>query len=437
MREVIKATNRPRIGIYCPGDGTSGPWRYVHSILAALDPAEFEVIVFCHLPGGYEPRPWVQVVPLAPPGRPGPEQPAPGNQTQTQTQTRPALRSVIGRLVPGPLKTWVGFGREAWKLSRLLRDHRVDLLHTQNTGREESPVAARLAGARRVLGTFHVDSTYDLQNRWSSWPHRLLERVSNHSLHRAIAVSAATKADWVRRTGLTPERVVTIPNGVDPTEFQRRRTQAEARRALDLPTTGRTIIAGVGRLDQAKGFADLISALARLIPDHPDLLVVLAGEGSLRAALVAQADALSVADHVRFLGYQADVALVLEAADIFALPSLCEAMPFALLEASSLGLPVVGTAVGGVPEVIAPGVTGFVVPPRDPVALAAALRRLVADPNLRQRLGAAGRERVVRQFQVQETVDRTIAIYRDLLAPALSRPPAGSIGPLTAGDHGA
>ena len=413
MREVIKATNRPRIGIYCPGDGTSGPWRYVHSILAALDPAEFEVLVFCNLPGGYEPRPWVQVVPLAPPGQSGPEQPAPSSQTQT----RLSLRSVIGRLVPGPLKTWMGFGREAWKLSQFLRDHPVDLFHTQNTGREESPVAARLAGHRGVLGTFHVDSTYDLQNLRSSFPHRLLERLSNHSLHRAIAVSAATKADWVQRTGLDPGRVVTIPNGVDPTEFQRRRTPQEARRSLGLPPLGRTIMGGIGRLDQAKGFADLLSALALLVPDHPDLLVVLAGNGPLRSMLEDQATALGLTDHVRFLGYQRDVSLVLEACDLFALPSLCEAMPFALLEASSLGLPVVGSAVGGVPEVIAHGETGLVVPPRDPSSLAAALRTLVDDQELRQRFGQAGRDRVIRQFQVNDTVERTIAVYREMLAP--------------------
>jgi glycosyltransferase involved in cell wall biosynthesis len=109
------------------------------------------------------------------------------------------------------------------------------------------------------------------------------------------------------------------------------------------------------------------------------------------------------------------VQLTLDALDVFALPSQCEALPYALLEAMATGLPAVGAAVGGVPEVIAPGETGFLVAPRDPAALAAGLRPLLADPVLRGRMGSAGRERVTRHFHERDMVRQTVGVYRDLL----------------------
>src|SRR5207253_6549325 len=134
--------------------------------------------------------------------------------------------------------------------------------------------------------------------------------------------------------------------------------------------------------------------------------------GPLRKELEAEATRHGVADRVRFLGFQSDVQLPLDALDVFAMPSRCEALPYALLEAMATELPAVGAAVGGVPEVIVPGQTGFVVPPRDPDALAASLRTLLKDADLRRWMGAAGRERVVRDFHERDMVRKTIELYR-------------------------
>jgi glycosyltransferase involved in cell wall biosynthesis len=400
--------NRPTtLGIYCPGNGTGGPWRYVHSILAGIDPEEFGVTVFCDLPGEYEPRPWVRVVRLdgakAFPG---------GATVSSRSDSHHASRSTLTRLAPKAVRLWGGFGKQARKLARLIRQHPVDLFHTQNTGCEESPVAAKLAGVSQVIGTFHVDSTYDLHRQRSGPTHRLLEMISNRCLDTAIAVSQATKRDWVRRSHIPADRVVAIHNGIDPDQFRRHQSREAARQLLGLPATS-LIVGGLGRLDEAKGFTYLLDAASHLRLAFPNLIVTIAGAGPLRESLEHQADRLGIADIVRFLGFQSDVQTVLDALDVYAIPSLCEALPFALLEAMAFELPAVGSAVGGIPEVIVPGETGFVVPPRKAERLAESLLILLKDANLRKRMGIAGRERVIRRFHERDMVRKTIDLYRE------------------------
>ncbi len=394
-----------RLGIFCPGNGTGGPWRYVHSILAGIDSDEFDVTVFCDLLGVYEPRPWVKVVPLGGPAA------LPGGMSLAAPHATTANRSTLTRLAPKAVRIWAGFGKETRRLARLVRQHPVDIFHTQNTGCEESPVAAKLAGARTVLGTFHVNSALDLHRVRSGPTHRLLEMVSNRCLDTAIAVSHATKRDWVRRSHIPASRVVVIHNGIDPEKFRRHQSREAARRKLGLPENG-LIVGGLGRLDEAKGFTHLIDAATRLRPEFPNLTVAVAGAGPLRESLEHQTEQVGLSNVVRFLGFQSDVQVVLDALDVFAIPSLCEALPFALLEAMATELPAVGAAVGGIPEVIVPGETGFVVPPRHSDCLAESLRVLLKGADLRARMGAAGRARVERDFHERDMVRKTVDFYR-------------------------
>jgi glycosyltransferase involved in cell wall biosynthesis len=395
-----------RLGIYCPGAGTGGPWRYVHSILAGLDPDEFAATLFCDLPGIYEPRPDVKVVKLDIPA------PSEGRRALAATARKTDFaRSALKRLAPRPARIWAGFGNEVRRFARIIRRNPIEIFHTQNTGCEESPVAAKLAGTEHILGTFHVDSTYDLHRERSGPTHRLLEMLSNRCLDAAIAVSHATKRDWVRRSHIPGGRVVTIHNAIDPEKFRRRKTRGDARRALGLPEAG-PIIGGLGRLDEAKGFVYLIDAAAQLRLEFPNLVVLIAGAGPLRESLEQQSAQLGLAGVVRFLGFQSDVQALLDALDVFAMPSLCEALPFALLEAMATDLPVVGSAVGGIPEVIVPGETGFVIPARDPIRLAESIRVLLNNAELRSRFGAAGRARVIRDFHERDMVQKTLDIYR-------------------------
>jgi glycosyltransferase involved in cell wall biosynthesis len=398
-----------RLGIFCPGAGTGGPWRYVHSILAGIDPSEFDVTVFCDLHGIYEPRPWAKVVGLK--GGYSTSLDSQSNAESISTASR--KENLLRTIVPAPMKLCAGFAREVRRLAKMFRQYPIDILHTQNTGCEESAVAATLAGVPKVIGTFHVDSTYDLQRERSEASHRILEMLSNRCLDTAIAVSHATKRDWLKRTHLSAERVVNIYNGIDAAKFRRQISRGVARAKLGLPADA-LIVGGLGRLDEAKGFVYLIEATAKLRTEFKQLLVAIAGDGLLRAELEGAAARLGVSDRIRFLGFQADVQCVLDSLDIFALPSLCEALPYALLEAMATELPAVGTTVGGVPEVIVEGMTGFLIPPRNPEQFAASLRRLLSDAGLRKRMGIIGRERVVNVFREDEMVMKTIELYRGI-----------------------
>jgi glycosyltransferase involved in cell wall biosynthesis len=409
-------SKRTSIGILCPGNGTGGPWRYVHSILAALDPEEFDITVFCDLPGEYEARPWIKVVRLGSPASfPGG---APAANNVPSTHARP--RSSLTRLAPAGVRLWSGYGKQSRRLARLIRQHSLDIFHTQSTGCEESPVAARLAGVGHVIGTFHVDSTYDLHRERSGPGHRLMETISNRCLDAAIAVSHATKRDWVRRTHIPAGRVVTIHNGIDPEKFRRRLSREEARRTLGIPISG-LVVGGLGRLEEAKGFGDLISAVPGLLAEFPDLTVLIAGTGPLRERLEAQAVRLGVAATVRFLGFLPDVQPVFDALDVFAFPSLCETLGYALLEAMATEVPAVGSTVGGIPEVIVPGQTGFLVPSRSPEQLGSEIAQLLRSRDLRSRFGASARERVLCCFQERDMVEKTIEMYRRTLDTTWSR----------------
>jgi glycosyltransferase involved in cell wall biosynthesis len=274
-----------------------------------------------------------------------------------------------------------------------------------------------LAGLPMVVGTFHVLPSVDVGGLRNTWVHRRLERRSNAALDRVIAVSGATNRDWVARTGIDARRVLTIPNGIDPEQFRRRWPKRVARKGLGLPDDEWVILGAVGRLDAVKGFEYLIEALARLKVAAPKVRLVLAGEGPLRGKLEALARRTGVGDSVHFVGFQADIQQVYDALDVFVLSSLSEALPYVLLEAMATELPCVGSNVGGVPEIIAPGETGFLVPPSESAALAVALQALLESPASRQRMGQAGRERILRDFNIRDMVRRTIQVYKDLLKP--------------------
>lgn len=415
----MRREERYKIGIYCPGDGKSGPWRYVHSILRAIDLNEFDVRVFCDIRGHYPARPEIRVRSLSLPLTMHVS--APDARFAKPHRVAASARVVWRATVPPAVRLWSGFNRQAARLADAFRRDPVDLLHTNNTGCEESAVAARRAGIRRVLGTFHVDSTYDLHRHRSGWGYRALEHLSNHSLTNAIGVSRRTSEDWIRRTHLPRSRVVTIHNGIDPRLFARRTDRETARRKLGLPNDERVIVGGVGRLEEAKGFEYLIGAIANLAPRNPELMLVLAGQGVARERLAAQAERLGIADRVRFLGFCPEVQIVFDALDIFAMPSLCEALPYALLEAMATGLPAVGATVGGIPEVIVEGATGLLVPPRSEGALAAALQTLIDSPGLRAHMGTAARERVEKHFTEAEMVAKTIDLYRVVLGDRRKR----------------
>jgi len=417
---------RLRFGAADISEGPAGMSRYLLSILNQLDREQFEVVLFEHARGPYRDfEPARHVVVSGEQASSGTAPVSEGANGHDPNIKRNAWR----QFAPQSLKHWGGFLRDARRWRALFRRNPVDLLYVPIVSCEPAVVGARLAGVPCVIGTFHTDPSH------GGWHERPLEIGTNHALDRGIAVSEAVRRDWIARTRMAPNRIVTIHNGIDPEHFRRTSSCADARRQLGLPID-RQVVAGLGCLWAVKGFSYLIESLALLRHEFPKAVVAIAGEGSLRSELEAKAVALGVADRVVFLGFRADVNLVYGAADVFVLSSLSEALPYVLLEAMSHELPTVATRVGGVPEIIVPGETGFLVPPGNSGAIAAALRPLLSSAELRQRMGNAGRQRVIRCFQEADMVRKTVEVYRSMLEHVRVRRVALLARPAPSGGRG-
>jgi glycosyltransferase involved in cell wall biosynthesis len=181
----------------------------------------------------------------------------------------------------------------------------------------------------------------------------------------------------------------------------------------------------IGRLAPMKGQRHLIESTPDLLARFPGLAVLIVGEGHLHRQLAEQADGLGVGGCVRLMGHRPDARLLLDAADVFVLPSLHEGMPLVAMEAMEAGLPVVATRVIGSEEVVVHGETGLLSPAGDVPALGGALAKLLADPALRARLGRAGRQRYVDHFTRQRMAEQTRGVYAAVLE-SVGAVPVGS-----------
>ena len=296
-------------------------------------------------------------------------------------------------------------------LARMLRRERPDVFHAHLS----SPMAAKyallaaiVARVPAIVATVHLFPRLELDRS-----NFLQLRALAAGVGRYVAVSNDIADQLVGRLRWPAAKVEVVHNAVALDRFAPSDTSMlRARLGGD---GGRRIVLTPARLDRQKDHATLLHAAAQL----PDVVFVLAGEGPERAALQAQAAALALGDRVVFLGQRSDVAQLLCACDVIALPSLFEGTSLAVLEAMAAGRAVVSTAIGGTDELITDGETGLLVPPGDPAALATALRRLFADDQLRAELTRRARERVERDFTPAAMASRVTGIYEQLLPDRL------------------
>lgn len=310
-------------------------------------------------------------------------------------------------------KTWVlsKGGRHAEgvsRLARLMREERVDVVHGHNpTGALYGTFAAWWAGVPVRVRTEH---TLRYRGRHSA-VYPLLEQALNRLNQRILCVS-----DAVRRSHLAvapARRLVVVENGIG--EAPAPRPRAEVRARVGESEDARVVLA-VGGLTRQKAHEVLIEALARTIPAVPAARLWLAGDGPRREALEALARRLGIAHAVRFLGRRPDVHDLLGAADLFVLSSRREGLSISLLEAMRAGRAALVTDVGGNPDVVLHGETGWVVPAENALALADGLERLLSDGALRTRMGEASLRRWRERFTAKRMAEHTERIYRELLA---------------------
>jgi sugar transferase (PEP-CTERM/EpsH1 system associated) len=308
--------------------------------------------------------------------------------------------------------------RAYWRLRKILRTLRPDIIHSRNMAALESQLCSLgLSRVKRVHGE-HRREINDLDGR--NRKYLLLRKIMRIFIHRYIAVSRDL-AGWLTSTvGVAQQNVRQIYNGVDHHRFAPQNVKPLAL----LPACwqgqdGIFIVGTVGRLTPVKDQQLLLRAVARLRRDSAGLgsrvRVLIVGDGPLRAELSALVEELALREAVWLTGDRDDVPSLLQAMDVFVLPSLGEGISNTVLEAMASGLPVIATAVGGNVELVEQGFNGCLVPVGDDEALANALVLLLQDDEERARQGANARQRVCQQFDWDRAVQGYLDVYDDLM----------------------
>jgi len=303
-------------------------------------------------------------------------------------------------------------------LARVLRRERPAIVQSHGARTNVyTRLAARLARVPVILSTVH-NSLFDYEVGGARRrAYVLAERLTSPLADRIVAVSGAVERDLIERYRIRADRVVTIRNGIDADRFRPSRPPAAVREELALAPDA-PVVGVVGRLTPQKGHAVLLRALPPLVRRFPRLRCLVVGDGPLDGALRREAEALGLAGHCRFTGARPDVADLLSVLDVVVLPSFSEGLPFVLLEAMALGRPVVATRVGGNPEVVEDTVTGLLVPPGDPAAVADAVARLLDRPAEARLMAECGRARVRAAFSLERMIRALEELYTILLSGA-------------------
>lgn len=288
----------------------------------------------------------------------------------------------------------------------------VDVVHSHNFVPNYYAALALLGASSALVNTCH-----NMGSRLVARRLRWLYRASLARTRAVVAVGAQVRERLVA-DGIVPARLAgMVRNGVPMARFDDGRgRRAAARARLGLPADA-LVVGCVGRLVALKNHALLLAQLPALAARLPTLRLVLLGDGPLRDALSSQARDLGLDARVLLAGARADVADLLPAFDVFALPSRTEGLSIALIEACATGLAVVASAVGGNVEIVDDDHTGLLVPADDGPALAAALARLLGDATLRERLGAAALAWVAANASIDAAVRGYDGVYRGALAP--------------------
>jgi glycosyltransferase involved in cell wall biosynthesis len=292
----------------------------------------------------------------------------------------------------------------AWRLSRLIKQLGPDVVHAHDPhGVAMAALALSmstqlakppLVAARRV--DFHLRG-----NALSRWKYRQVDCF--------ICASDAVRRMLVA-DGVPAARAVTVHEGIDLGHVDAA-PPADLHADLWLPH-GSPVVGNVAALVPHKGQRHLIEAAAIVVTRVPDARFVIAGEGELRPALERQIKEHHLEKHVFLAGFRPDILSVHKGFDIFVMSSVTEGLGTSLLDAMACGKPIVATTAGGMPEVVEEGTTGLLVPPRDHQAMAEALVKLLTNPQLRARMGAAGLARVRARFSAERMVQDTLEVYR-------------------------
>lgn len=303
------------------------------------------------------------------------------------------------------------------RLWKVLRNLRPDVVHTRNLPGLEYLMPAALAGVRCRIHGEHGRDMYDLDGLNAKY--NLLRKAMRPLVHHYIAVSSHLAHWLVDTVGADAYRVTRIYNGVDLQRFRLRTGPRRAAGPAGFAGPETFIVGTVGRMEGVKDQLTLVRGFLNLLKTDPvarnRVRLMLIGDGALLGT-AREMLRTAGAEHLAWLpGERSDVPEIMRSLDLFVLPSLREGISNTILEAMATGLPVVATRVGGNPELVEEGHTGTLVPPADPVAMAAAIRTYFANPDKVILHGQSGRKRVEKQFSMEAMVDGYLAVYDAVL----------------------
>jgi glycosyltransferase involved in cell wall biosynthesis len=289
------------------------------------------------------------------------------------------------------------------RLARFLRRERIDILHTHLF---DPSVVGLMAGylARtptRVLTRHYSDYHTRINKKW----HVRLDQLCTRLSHSVIAVSEHTREHMIAQEKAPPKKVRTILNGIDFDRVKLSEPAVRERLRREFDGDRFYLLLMVGRLHPEKGYPHLFRAISELKSktDRPVRLLI-AGTGPMADSFRDEVRQLGCDDAVQFLGFRKDVPDLMAAVDLVVHPAVAEAFGLSLTEALYIGTPVVASRVGGIPEIITDGIDGVLVPPAEPRALAETIVKMLHDPERRQAMAGAGREKVQRRFRFDEMV---------------------------------
>ena len=302
---------------------------------------------------------------------------------------------------------------ERIKFATYLRRHHIQIVHTYSF----YPNVFAIAAARLVRTPVVVASIRDMGVYLTPMQLRV-QRMVCRLAHRVV-VNAVAVRRWLVADGYDPDRITVIPNGVELSRFGRPTDGARLRHELGLPE-GCPLVAVVSRLSPSKGIEDFLRAAATVTAARPDTRFLVVGQAApaeqgYRETLVASARRLGLEGRVIFTGLRLDIAEILSQVAVSVLPSLSEGLSNVLLESMAAGVPVIATRVGGNAEAVEHEVTGLLVPPKEPGALAHGIDRLLGDGALARRYSLAGQRRVVERFGMDAAIRDTERLYGSLL----------------------
>lgn len=291
------------------------------------------------------------------------------------------------------------------KLKTRIKNMGIHLMHAHEFAMNTYASLLSVITGVPVIATVHGKNYY-----WERWWRRLAYRFVSRQT-TMVAVSEDIKKFLMQKCGIKNDRIIVVHNGIDLDLYRPEGEKREWTRRELCIRNGQPVVGTIGNLYPVKGHTYLLKAIAIVKIMFPTVRLLIAGRGRMLGKLLNESQTLGIQDHVIFLGFREDTASLLQAIDLFVLPSISEGLPLSVLEAMACGKPVIATNVGGLPEVVVDGQSGFLVSSENPESLAKRMMLLLGYKSLSDQFGRVGRARVEKEFSLGSMVQKYQGLY--------------------------